>query len=32
MKFLPDADFFNVVGELRGRELPDEVVAVSLIT
>ncbi len=28
-KFLPDADSFNVIGELRGRELPDEVVLVS---
>jgi carboxypeptidase Q len=28
-KFLPDADSFNVVGELRGRELPDEVVVVG---
>ena len=28
-KFLPDADSFNVIGELRGRELPDEVVVVS---
>jgi len=28
-KFLPDADSFNVVGELRGRERPDEVVVVS---
>ena len=28
-KFLPDADSFNVVGELRGRERPDEVVLVS---
>src|SRR3954471_6766817 len=25
-KFLPDADSFNVVGELRGRERPEEVV------
>ena len=24
--FLPDADSFNVVGELRGREMPDEIV------
>jgi carboxypeptidase Q len=28
-KFLPDADSFNVIGELRGRERPDEVVVVS---
>jgi carboxypeptidase Q len=28
-KFLPDADSFNVVGEIRGRERPDEVVVVS---
>jgi carboxypeptidase Q len=28
-KFLPDADSFNVVGELRGRELPDEVVVIG---
>ena len=28
-KFLPDADSFNVIGELRGRELPDEVVVVG---
>jgi len=28
-KFLPDADSFNVVGEIRGRERPDEVVLVS---
>ena len=28
-KFLPDADSFNVVGELRGREQPDEVVVVG---
>ena len=27
--FLPDADSANVVGELRGRELPNEVVVVS---
>ena len=27
--FLPDADSANVVGELRGRELPNEVVLVS---
>jgi carboxypeptidase Q len=27
--FLPDADSFNVVGELRGREAPQEVVLVS---
>src|SRR6516162_8334127 len=27
--FLPDADSANVVGEIRGRELPDEVVLVS---
>ena len=28
-KFLPDADSFNVVGEIRGRERPDEVVVVG---
>jgi carboxypeptidase Q len=28
-RFLPDADSANVVGEIRGRELPDEVVVVS---
>jgi carboxypeptidase Q len=28
-KFLPDADSFNVIGEVRGRELPDEVVVVG---
>jgi carboxypeptidase Q len=28
-RFLPDADSFNVVGELRGREKPSEVVVVS---
>lgn len=28
-KFLPDADSFNVIGEIRGRERPDEVVVVS---
>jgi carboxypeptidase Q len=28
-KFLPDADSANVVGEIRGRERPDEVVVVS---
>ena len=28
-KFLADADSFNVVGELRGRERPDEIVLVS---
>jgi carboxypeptidase Q len=27
--FLPDADSANVVGEIKGRELPDEVVVVS---
>jgi carboxypeptidase Q len=27
--FLPDADSANVVGEIRGRELPDEVVVVA---
>jgi carboxypeptidase Q len=27
--FLPDADSANVVGEIRGRELPDEIVLVS---
>jgi carboxypeptidase Q len=26
---LPDADSFNVVGEIRGREIPDEVVVVG---
>src|SRR3954469_988880 len=26
---LPDADSFNVVGEIRGRELPDEIVAIG---
>ena len=26
---LPDADSFNVVGEIRGRELPDEVIVVG---
>jgi len=28
-KFLPDADSFNVVGEIRGREKPDEVVVIG---
>jgi carboxypeptidase Q len=28
-KFLPDADSANVVGEIRGRELPDEIVVVG---
>jgi carboxypeptidase Q len=28
-RFLPDADSANVVGEIRGRELPNEVVVVS---
>jgi carboxypeptidase Q len=28
-RFLPDADSFNLIGEIRGRELPDEVVVVS---
>jgi carboxypeptidase Q len=28
-RFLPDADSFNVVGEIRGRDLPDEVVVVG---
>jgi carboxypeptidase Q len=28
-KFLPHADSFNVIGEIRGRELPDEVVVVG---
>ncbi|MEO5897188.1 MAG: M20/M25/M40 family metallo-hydrolase [Vicinamibacterales bacterium] len=28
-KFLPDADSFNVIGEIRGREKPDEVLVVS---
>jgi carboxypeptidase Q len=28
-RFLPDADSFNVVGEIRGRELPDEIVAIG---
>jgi carboxypeptidase Q len=28
-KFLPDADSFNVIGEIRGRERPDEVVVVG---
>jgi carboxypeptidase Q len=27
--FLPDADSFNVVGELRGREVPGEIVAIG---
>lgn len=28
-RMLPDADSFNVVGEIRGRETPDEVVALG---
>lgn len=28
-RFLADADSFNVIGEIRGRERPDEVVVVS---
>jgi carboxypeptidase Q len=28
-KFLPDADSYNVIGEIRGRERPDEVVVVG---
>jgi carboxypeptidase Q len=28
-KFLPDADSFNVVGEIKGRELPNEVVVIG---
>jgi carboxypeptidase Q len=28
-QMLPDADSFNVVGEIRGREFPDEVVVVG---
>ena len=28
-KFLPDADSANVIGEIRGRDLPDEVVVVG---
>jgi carboxypeptidase Q len=28
-RFLSDADSFNLIGEIRGRELPDEVVVVS---
>ena len=28
-KFLPDAESFNVVGEIRGRERPEEVVVVG---
>ena len=28
-RFLPDADSFNVVGEIRGRELPDEFVVIG---
>ncbi|HEY2434997.1 MAG TPA: M20/M25/M40 family metallo-hydrolase [Vicinamibacterales bacterium] len=27
--FLPDADSFNVIGELRGRERPDEIVTIG---
>ena len=27
--FLPDADSYNVIGEIRGREKPDEIVLVS---
>ncbi len=28
-RFLPDADSFNVIGELRGRERPDDVVVIG---
>src|SRR5262245_8355248 len=28
-RFLPDADSFNVVGEIRGRELPNEFVVIG---
>jgi carboxypeptidase Q len=28
-QFLPDSDSFNVVGEIRGREKPDEIIVVS---
>ena len=28
-KFLPDADSFNVVGEIRGRERPEEIVVIG---
>ncbi len=28
-KLLPDTDSFNVIGEIRGREKPDEIVVVS---
>jgi carboxypeptidase Q len=28
-KFLPDSDSFNVIGEIRGRERPEEVVVVG---
>jgi carboxypeptidase Q len=28
-KFLPDADSFNVIGEIRGRERPEEVVVLG---
>ena len=28
-KFLPDAESFNVVGEIRGRERPDEVIVIG---
>jgi carboxypeptidase Q len=28
-RMLPDADSFNVVGEIRGRELPDEVIVLG---
>jgi carboxypeptidase Q len=28
-QMLPDADSYNVVGEIRGRELPDEVIVVG---
>lgn len=28
-RFLPDADSFNVIGELRGRERPEEIVVVG---
>src|SRR5258708_25457337 len=28
-RFLPDADSANVIGEIRGRELPDEIVVIG---
>ena len=28
-QFLPDADSANVIGELRGREQPDEIVVIG---